>query len=295
MRSSSKTWLLNYFWIGIGSLLAALSIRVFLFPNQVIDGGVIGISLILARLLGGQYLSLFLILFNLPFVYLAYKFIRRTFVISMMVAILLFAGFLALFASIPSFDADALEVIVFGGAILGAGIGLIIRNGGCTDGTEILAIMINRKKGFTVGQVVLFINIFIFIGYGLIFLDWHIALQSMMTYLVAFKMIDIVIAGLDELKSVLIMTSNPNHVKRIIMHELGMGLTIIKGSGGFSGEEKELLFIIVERLDLAALKDIVLREDPFAFMAIENLHEVAYGRSARQLSKKRRIKASSQK
>ncbi len=274
--------------MALGAFLAALSIQVFLFPNRLIDGGVIGISLICARLFGSHYLPLFLIVFNLPFIYLAYRFIRRSFVVSMMIAILLFAGFLALLEDLPSFDADILEVIVFGGAILGLGVGLIIRNGGCTDGTEILAIIINRKRGFTVGQVVLIVNIFIFSLYGLLFLDWHAALRSMMTYIVAFKMIDIVIAGLEELKSVLIMSSKPAQIQKLIMHELGLGLTIIKGKGGFSGENRDLLLVIVDRLDLSGLKEIVLREDPTAFLAIENLHEVAYGRSVKKVSKKRR-------
>ncbi|MEL7431922.1 MAG: YitT family protein [Chlamydiota bacterium] len=282
---------MNYFWMTLGAFLAALSIQVFLFPNRLIDGGVIGISLICARLFGSHYLPLFLIGFNLPFVYLAYKFIRRSFVISMMIAILLFAGFLAVLEDLPSFDADILEVIVFGGAILGLGVGLIIRNGGCTDGTEILAIIINRKRGFTVGQVVLIVNIFIFSAYGLLFLDWHAALRSMMTYIVAFKMIDIVIAGLEEIKSVLIMSSKPAQIQKLIMHQLGLGLTIIKGKGGFSGESRDLLLVIVDRLDLSGLKEIVLREDPEAFLAIENLHEVAYGRSMKKVSKKRKRRA----
>lgn len=271
-------FLIQFFWMAVGAFLAALSIRVFLFPNQLIDGGVIGISLICARLFGGAYLSFFLIIFNLPFIYLAYRYIRRTFVIQMMVAIALFAGFLAITDRLPSFDADPLEVIVIGGAILGAGVGLIIRSGGCTDGTEILAILINRKKGFTVGQVVLFINIFIFTAYGLIFLDWHIAIRSLMTYIVAFKMIDMVIAGLEELKSVLILSSKPEVISKLILNELGLGLTILKGKGGYTGEKRDILLVIVERLDLAELKEIALREDPMAFIAIENLHEVAYGR-----------------
>lgn len=276
--------------MALGSFLAALSIRVFLLPNQLIDGGVIGVSMICAQLIGEKYLSIFLILFNLPFIYLAYKHIRKTFVIQMMIAVGLFAGFLALLEALPSFDADPLEVIVIGGAILGAGVGLIIRNGGCTDGTEIMAILINRKKGFTVGQVVLFLNMFIFAAYGMIFLDWHIALRSLMTYIVAFKMIDIVIAGLEELKSVLIMTSQPKAISKIIIHELGLGLTFIKGRGGYTGEDRDLLFVIVERLDLAELKELVLREDPSAFMAIENLHEVAYGRQTKIRAKKRKSK-----
>lgn len=285
---SLKQIIISYVWMAVGAFLAALSIQVFLFPNRLIDGGVIGISLICARLFGSHFLPLFLILFNLPFVYLAYKYIRKSFVISMMIAILMFAGFLAILEDFPSFDADILEAIVFGGAILGIGFGLIIRNGGCTDGTEILAIIINRKRGFTVGQIVLFANIFIFSAYGLIFLDWHAALRSMMTYIVAFKMIDIVIAGLEELKSVLIMSSEPAKIQALIMHELGLGLTVIKGKGGFSGESRDLLLVIVDRLDLSELKEIVLREDPTAFLAIENLHEVAYGRSGKTVSKKRK-------
>nr|NGX26558.1 hypothetical protein [Chlamydiota bacterium] len=156
------------------------------------------------------------------------------------------------------------------------------------DGTEILAIIINRKKGFTVGQVVLVINIFIFGIYGWIFHDWHIALQSLLMYVVAFKMIDIVIVGLDELKSVLIISSKPKELSKIIMNQLGLGLTIIHGKGGFSGAARELLFIVVERLDLADLKEIVLREDPEAFMAIENLHEVVSGKQSTFVPYKRK-------
>jgi len=267
-----------FFWMALGAALAALSIRIFLLPNQLIDGGIVGIALILTRLYGAGYLSYFLILLNLPFIYLAYKFIRRSFVAHMLIAVLLFAGFLFLFSEFKPFDGDDLEIIVFGGALLGIGVGLIIRYGGCLDGTEILAIIINRKKGFTVGQVVLVINIFIFAAYGWIFHDWHIALKSLMTYIVAFKMIDMVIVGLDELKSVLIISSKPKELAEAIMHELGLGLTIMHGQGGFSGDAREILFVIVERLDLSDLKELILKEDPTAFMAIENLHEVVYGK-----------------
>jgi uncharacterized membrane-anchored protein YitT (DUF2179 family) len=281
-------YLKNAIWMTIGAFLAALSIQVFLYPNKLIDGGVIGISLIFAQITKSFYLPYYLIIFNIPFIYLAYRFIRKSFVIQMLFAIILFAIFLAILEKIPSFDADMLEVIVFGGAILGIGVGLIIRNGGCTDGTEILAIIISRKKGYTVGQIVLFINFFIFGAYGLIFKDWHIALQSLMTYFVAFKMMDLVISGLDEMKSIMIMTNKPDKLRKIIMQELGLGLTIIKSKGGFTNEDREILFVIVERLDLAELKELVLSNDPKAFMAIENLHEVAYGQREKLLLRKRK-------
>ncbi len=283
LRAKTRTTIhhvMSFFWIMIGAGLAAVSIRIFLLPNQLIDGGIVGVALILARLFGDNYLSYFLILLNIPFLHLAYTYIRRTFVIHMGAAVVVFAGFLWALEYAPHFIGDPLEVIVIGGAILGIGVGLIIRHGGCLDGTEILAILINRRKGFTVGQVVLFINVFIFGAYGWIFQDWHIAIRSLITYIVAFKMIDLVIVGLDELKSVLIISSKPKELGEVIMKELGLGLTIMHGRGGFSGESREILFIIVERLDLAELKEIILREDPAAFMAIENLHEVVYGKQA---------------
>lgn len=277
-----------FLWLTIGAFLAALAIRVFLVPNQLIDGGVVGIALIIARLWGDNYLSWALLFLNLPFIYLAYVYIRRTFVIHMLFAVLLFAVFLFFLRPLPAFSGESLEIIVFGGALLGIGVGIIIRHGGCLDGTEILALLINRKKGFTVGQVVLFINIFIFVAYGSIFKDWHIALRSLMMYIVAFKMIDLVIVGLDELKSALIISSKPRELGNAIMNELGLGLTIMHGKGGFSGNTREILFVIVERLDLSELKEIVLREDPTAFMAIEDLHEVVYGKQDYAPYKKRR-------
>lgn len=269
-----------YFGIAVGAFLAAFAIRIFLLPNQLIDGGVVGIALILSKLLNNNYLSYLLVLLNIPFIYLAYRFIRRTFVIHMFVAVVLFAGFLIVLQQVPAFRGDPIEIIVIGGALLGIGAGLIIRNGGCLDGTEILAIIINRKKGFTVGQVVLFINVFVFTAYGWIFSNWHVALQSLITFIVAFKMIDLVIMGLDELKSVLIVSAKPKELAEVITQELGLGLTIVHGKGGFTGDTREILFIVIERLDLSDLKEIVLREDPSAFMAIENLHEVVYGKQA---------------
>lgn len=285
---SFQQYVMQYFWITVGAFLAALSIQVFLYPNMLIDGGVIGISLILARLFDPALLPIYLLVLNLPFIFLAYKFIRKSFVVQMLIAVLLFAGFLSILSYAPAFEADILEAIVIGGAILGAGAGLIIRYGGCTDGTEILGIIFNRKFGFTVGQVVFVVNIFVFGAYGWIFHDWHIALRSLMTYLVAFKMIDIVIAGLEEMKSVLILTQKPTELRRVILHEMGFGLTVIKGQGGFTGEKRDILFIIVERLDLAALKELVLQQDPQAFMAIETLHEVAYGKQVKGFKSRRK-------
>ncbi|MBM3198917.1 MAG: YitT family protein, partial [Chlamydiae bacterium] len=138
----------GYFWIAVGAFLFTLSLQIFLIPNHLIDGGIVGIALILSRIYDSSYLPYFLIILNLPFVYLAYRSIRKSFVIHMLIAIGLLALFSKLFSHLPPFTGDSLEIIVFGGAILGVGAGLIIRYGACLDGTEILAILINQKKRF---------------------------------------------------------------------------------------------------------------------------------------------------
>lgn len=280
-----------YLFIAIGAFLAAFAIQVFLIPNSLIDGGTVGLAMICGQLTDKKYIPIFLVLINLPFVYLAYKSIGRTFVIHMVYAVLVFALAMVVIQNfLPwQFKGDPLEVVVIGGAILGTGLGMIIRYGGSTDGTEILGIIINRRTGFTVGQVVLVCNIFVFGLAGLIFKDWHPPLLSLIMYMVVIKIMDSVIVGLDETKSVLIISSKSKAIADAIIHELGLGLTIMYGRGGFSGDEREILYVIAERLQLADLKELIHREDPSAFIAIENLHEVANGNQSAKLKRKTRI------
>lgn len=283
-------YLKTIFWLILGAFLAALGVEVVLIPNQLIDGGIVGISMMAAHIFGNQLLPYFLILLNLPFVILAYKQIGKHFVIQMFTAVCLFALSLLLFYWVPEwfdiepfeFHGDPLEVIVLGGFIIGCGIGLIIRHGGSTDGTEILGIIINRKKGFTIGQVILFVNIFIFALAGIVYQNWHSALLSLMTYFVATKVMDMVIVGFEDTKSVMIISSDTQHLANVLMEELGVGLTVMYGRGGYSGDAREILYIVIERLQLSELKEIVHREDPQAFIAIENLHEVINGRQNSQ-------------
>ncbi len=281
-----KYYFKTLFWFIVGAFLAALGIETVLIPNKLIDGGIVGVSIMASYLFGKGLLPYFMILFNLPFVFLAYKQIGRHFVIQMFTAVCLLSIAMALFYWIPvwfntaplEFHGETIEVIVLGGFIVGAGAGLIIRHGGSTDGTEILGIIVNRKRGFTVGQVILFTNVFIFAAAGVVYRDWHSAILSLMTYVIATKVMDMVIVGLEDTKSVMIISKMPQHLCDVLMKELGIGLTVMYGRGGFSGDAREILYIVVERLQLAELKEIVHREDPQAFIAIENLHEVINGR-----------------
>lgn len=280
-----------YFSIALGAFLAAFSITVFLLPNSIIDGGIVGLAMICGQLFGKSLFPYFFVLLNLPFLYLAYKHIGRAFVIHMFFAFALFFGsLLVIHQFLPwQFEGDKLEVVVIGGSILGIGLGLIIRYGGCLDGTEILGIIINRKIGFTVGQVVLACNFFVFGVAGLVFPDWHTPLLSLITYMVVIKVMDSVIVGLDETKSVLIISSKSKAIADAIIYELGLGLTIMYGRGGYSGDAREIIYVIAERLQLAELKELIHREDPAAFIAIENLHEVASGKHDPGVKRKTRI------
>lgn len=292
--SSAKSYLstiIVYFWMAIGAFLAAFAIEIFLLPNKLIDGGIIGIAMIFGNLFGKDLVPYLSLLLNIPFAYLAYRSIGKVFVLHMLFALVFFSiSVMLLHNYMPyPFRGDNLEIVVIGGAVLGIGIGLIIRYGGCIDGTEILGIIINRKTGITVGQVVLVCNIFVFGACGFVFQDWHPPLLSLITYMVVIKVMDAVIVGLDETKSVLIISSKSRAIADAIIHELGLGLTIMYGRGGFSGDAREILYVIAERLQLSDLKELILREDPSAFIAIENLHEIANGNQGAAAQKKTKM------
>jgi uncharacterized membrane-anchored protein YitT (DUF2179 family) len=277
-----KSFWAAFIWVAIGAFISAVAIKSIILPNNIIDGGVTGIAMVLSRIIGPKWLPYLIFAINLPCIYFAYKNFGKSFLTFLIIGIVLFAFFIFLLEDVvkgfPQFHGEALEVVVLGGIVLGIGVGIIIRNGGCSDGSEIIAIIINRSKGFTIGQVVVFINIFIFIAAGYFYKEWNTSVRSFITYMVTYKTMDFVIVGLDEIKSVLILSSKPKEVADTIIHNLGLGLTVVYGRGGFSGDDREILLVIVDRLQLSELKDIVLHIDPSSFMAVENLHEVVYGR-----------------
>ena len=161
-------------------------------------------------------------------------------------------------------------------------------------GTEILGIILNRKLGFTVGQVVFCCNIFVYSTAGIVFHDWHPALLSLIAYVVVVKIMDFVLVGLDETKAVLVISTKFQKIQEAVMHSLGFGVTILYGRGGFSKEPIEILYIISERLQLAELKELIHSIDPKAFLAITNLHEVTSGNGKKGFRKHREKKRRSQ-
>lgn len=259
-------------FIILGAILVAVALEIFLVPNQVIDGGIVGISIIVSHLSGLQ-LGLLLFALNLPFVFIGYKQIGKTFAISTVAGVIIMSIGTILLHPIPSVTKDPLLAAVFGGIILGIGVGLVIRNGGSLDGTEILAILFNKRLPLSVGESVMLFNLFILGSAGFVF-GWDRAMYSLIAYFIAFKMIDITIEGFNETKSVWIISDQAQALGEALLNRLGRGVTYLHGEGAYTEEFKKVIFCIITRLEEAKLKAIVEDIDPKAFLAIGNIHDV---------------------
>lgn len=275
-KITMKEQIKRYVFMFLGSILAAVGLEVFLVPNQIIDGGVIGIS-IMASYLTSWPLGIFIFLLNLPFIYLGYLQIGKSFAISTLFSLMSLSIWVSVLLPIPGFTNDVFLASIFGGIVLGIGVGLIIRYGGSLDGTEIIAIILDKRTGFSVGEIIMFFNIFIIGSAGLVY-SWDKAMYSLIAYFVAFKLIDITIEGLDESKGVMIVSDHPHEIAEVLMARLGRGVTILHGQGAYSGESKQVLYSVITRLEIAKLKTIIKEIDENAFVTINEVHDVMGGK-----------------
>ncbi|WP_182187852.1 YitT family protein [Pectinatus frisingensis] len=269
-------YILKYLFLFIGSIITAIGLELFLVPNNIIDGGVVGLS-IMGSYLTGLPLGAFLTVLNIPFLYLGYRHIGKSFVISSVFAIICLSGWTSVFVPIAEVTDTPFLATVFGGIITGLGVGLIIRNGGSLDGTEMVAIILDKKSVFSVGEIVMFINLFILSGAGLIF-GWDNAMYSLVAYFIIARTIDVVIQGLEESYAVMIVTSCYDLVADKLVNELGRGVTLLHGEGGYSGETKKILYCVVTRLEIDKLKTTVLDVDDMAFVTIYKVNDIIGGR-----------------
>lgn len=269
-------FLLRLILVIIGALIFAVGLELFLVPNQVMDGGIVGISIMASHIFGIPS-GVFIFILNIPFLYLGYKQIGRTFAITTAVGITVLSVATIYLHSFEPFTNDVLLATVFGGIILGVGVGLVIRFGGSLDGTEILAILFTKKLPFSVGEIIMFINLLIFSAAGFVF-TWEQAMYSVIAYYIAAKVIDIVVEGLDESKSIHIISDHADVIGQAIMDRLGRGVTFLNGQGAYTGDDKKVIFTVVTRIEESKLKSLVQELDPNAFMSISNAAEVSGGR-----------------
>ena len=278
-RNRTAKHLSDIFLMLIGVLSAGFGLKGFLIQNDFIDGGVTGISLLTSRQTGIS-VSLLIILFNLPFLFLGYKQISKVFSLKSILAITALAIAVA-FIPYPNITSDKVLVAVFGGVFLGAGIGLTIRGGGVIDGTEVLAIYLSRKISLTVGDFILVFNIVIF-SIAAYLLTIEIAMYSILTYLSASKMVDFILEGIEEYTGVTIISTHSQQIMNMIQNKLGRGLTVYSGRKGFgksglSNQNVDIIFTVITRLEINRLTSEVNRIDPRAFLVMQSIKDTRGG------------------
>jgi uncharacterized membrane-anchored protein YitT (DUF2179 family) len=257
-----------------GTLVAGLGLESFLLPNHFIDGGVTGISMLVARL-SNVPLAVLLVVVNAPFVILGYRHIGRPFAVKSSLAIVGLAVCLVVIP-FPVATGDKLLGAVFGGFFVGAGVGLAIRGGGVLDGTEILAVILSKRTFATVGEVILGLNVVIF-SVAAAFLGVEPALYSVLTYFAAFKTIDYLLHGIEAYNGVMIFSAQHEVIRQAILAEIGRGVTVMKAIGGYTAAEQEVLYCVVTRLELTRLESLVKARDESAFIVVSPVHEVSGG------------------
>ena len=266
---------LNSGLIVSGIFSAAFGLKGFLLSSHFIDGGVTGISMLLASA-SGFPLSLLILIINLPFIAIGYKQIGKAFALKSSLAIAGLSLCLA-FVKFPDVTPDKLLTAVFGGFFIGAGIGLAMRGGAVLDGTEIAALLVSKSSHILkVGDVILILNIFIFAS-AVFLLGVESALYSMLTYFAASKTVDFIIYGIEEYHGIVIVSARSQEIRQAILHDLNRGVTVYLGRGGLSETEQEILYCVVTRLEISKVKAIVEGLDEAAFVVIHHIADASGG------------------
>ena len=269
----------NFVLILLGIFSAAFGLKGMLIPNGFIDGGVTGISL-LVSLETNIPVAYLLIIINIPFIIIGYKTISKFFALFTSMAILALAVIL-LTVNFPDITNDKLLIAVFGGFFLGLGVGLCMRGGCVIDGTEIIAVLMNKRTSFTIGDIILILNVIIF-SVAAYYRGIETALYSILTYLAASRTVNYVVTGLEEYTGVTIVSSNPEEIRLAIIEEMGRGVTVLKGKRGFgkrgeTREDLEVIFCVITRLEIPKLKIIINRIDENAFVVMHGVNDTTGG------------------
>lgn len=273
--SKFMKWVKNILFLTIGAIITAFALESFLVPNNIIDGGVIGISMIVSHITKLN-LGLLILIINTPFIIMAFKKMGAKFVVQTVYANIILAVFLNLFHHYKV-TGDLLLSTVFGGIILGFGVGVILKHEGSLDGTEMLSLVVARRFGCSVGEFIMGINVFIYLAAGKVF-SWESAMYSIMTYFIASKVIDMVMEGLNSSKSVRIISDEATAIGQALIEKLDISVTYLQGIGGYTGQDKDLIYCVISRLELPKMLDIIKEIDSNAFVSVVDVHEVYGGR-----------------
>ena len=272
MKDLLKDHVFPYIMILVGACLAAFSVECFLLPNTILDGGVTGTSMIINKLTSLP-LSVLIIVINIPFFLVGCKALGKRFLLRALIAIAIFSSMLEVFTTLEPITDSELLAVVFGGVILGIGVGIVLRFGGCIDGTEVAAMLLSKKVGISTGGIIFAFNIVIYSVAGFCF-DWQSAMYSLLAYFITFKIIDIVEVGLEGAKAAMIITDHADALANEIYQRLGRTCTFISAEGLVSGSKKTVLYCVITRVEVNELKRIIHDADVSAFVTISEVSEI---------------------
>jgi len=265
----------NALLIITGIMSAGMGLKGFLFSSHFIDGGVTGISMLLSKVTPLS-LSFWLPVVNLPFIAVGYRHLGRAFAVRSALAIFGLAVVIYTM-QFPDVTSDSLLTAVFGGVFLGGGIGLAVRGGAVLDGTEIAALLIGKRSAvLKVGDVILAFNVVLFLV-AMTVLGVEEALYSILTYVSAARTLDFILHGIEEFTAITVMSSTPQPIRAAILDEMGRGVTVYRARGGRTGDEREILYCVVTRLEIGRVLRIVESFDPSAFVVQHPLADVRGG------------------
>lgn len=269
----------DFILIAIGVIMASIGLKEFLLPNDFLDGGAMGLSL-LTEIMTGVELSILIVLINIPFIYIGAKQISVEFAIKSALAILALS-LLVHFIDLPKITSDKLLIAVFGGFFLGAGIGFSIRGGAVIDGTEVLAIYVSKKTSLSIGDFISVFNVILF-SFSAFLINVETAMYSMLTYFAASKTVDFIINGIEEYIGVTIVSKKADEVKEAIIGNLGRGVTVYNsdsgyGKSGVNSNENKILFCVVTRLEVTRLILEIEKIDSEAFVVQHSIKDTKGG------------------
>ena len=270
-KNSIFRTILEFIGIAAGAVIAAFAIEEFLVPCTILDGGVVGIGIMVSSLTKIP-LGLLTVVLNVPFLLIGSRKMGKLFIAKSAFGMAVFSAFLQLFAPMKDVTDEYLLAVCFGGVLLGVGVGLVIRCGGCLDGTETVAIMLNKRFKLPVGRIVLAFNIVIFVVAGFLF-GFDRAMYSLLTYFITSKVLDIIENGIDQAKAAMIITEDAKEISEQIYKRLGRTVTLMEGEGLVSGK-KIVLYCVLTRFEIHELREIIDQVDSSAFIAISDVSEI---------------------
>ncbi len=270
-KNSIFRTILEFIGIAAGAVIAAFAIEEFLVPCTILDGGVVGIGIMVSSLTNIP-LGLLTVVLNVPFLLIGSRKMGKLFIAKSAFGMAVFSAFLQIFGPMKDVTDEYLLAVCFGGVLLGVGVGLVIRCGGCLDGTETVAIMLNKRFKLPVGRIVLAFNIVIFVVAGFLF-GFDRAMYSLLTYFITSKVLDIIENGIDQAKAAMIITEDAKEISEQIYKRLGRTVTLMEGEGLVSGK-KIVLYCVLTRFEIHELREIIDQVDSSAFIAISDVSEI---------------------